>query len=81
MTPLLLFLADVSALGDPLFVWVGLLAMVAMLAVGWLLLVRVVRRVMRDPAYYEVARVRYQLFGQKETCRMPTPAERARFLG
>lgn len=45
---------------------------------SWL---RVVPRGIRDPAYDAVARVRYRLFGQKETCRMPTPAERARFLG
>lgn len=50
---------------------------------GWRVLswLRVVPRVVRDPAYDAVARVRYRLFGQKETCRMPTPAERARFLG
>jgi predicted DCC family thiol-disulfide oxidoreductase YuxK len=34
----------------------------------------------RDLGYKIVARSRYRLFGQKETCRLPTPAERARFL-
>lgn len=34
----------------------------------------------RDVGYKIVARSRYRLFGQKETCRLPTPEERARFL-
>ena len=36
---------------------------------------------LRDLGYKAVARSRYRLFGQKETCRLPTPDERARFLG
>jgi predicted DCC family thiol-disulfide oxidoreductase YuxK len=39
-----------------------------------------VPRPLRDAAYSVVARYRYAIFGKKETCRMPTPAERARFL-
>lgn len=35
---------------------------------------------LRDLVYKAVARSRYRLFGQKETCRLPTPDERARFL-
>lgn len=35
---------------------------------------------LRDLGYLLVARNRYRLFGRKDTCRMPTPAERARFL-
>lgn len=35
---------------------------------------------LRDVGYVLVARNRYRLFGRKDTCRMPTPAERARFL-
>jgi predicted DCC family thiol-disulfide oxidoreductase YuxK len=35
---------------------------------------------LRNLGYDLVARNRYRLFGQHETCRMPTPAERARFL-
>lgn len=31
-------------------------------------------------AYDLVAKSRYRLFGKKETCRIPTPEERARFL-
>lgn len=34
----------------------------------------------RDSVYKWIARNRYRWFGEKETCRLPTPAERARFL-
>ena len=37
-------------------------------------------RPLRDLAYWLVAKSRYRLFGKHETCRLPTPAERARFL-
>lgn len=36
--------------------------------------------VIRDTVYRMVARNRYRLFGQRSTCRMPTEAERSRFL-
>jgi len=35
---------------------------------------------LRNLGYRLVAENRYQWFGKKETCRMPTPTERARFL-
>ncbi len=35
---------------------------------------------LRDIGYRLVAANRYRLFGRKETCRLPTPAERAQFL-
>ena len=35
---------------------------------------------LRNLVYSIVARNRYSLFGKKETCRLPTPEERARFL-
>ena len=35
---------------------------------------------LRDLGYKIVARSRYRLFGKKETCRLPTSAERARFI-
>jgi predicted DCC family thiol-disulfide oxidoreductase YuxK len=47
-------------------------------AVGRLL--RFVPRPLRDAGYSLVARNRYAIFGKKETCRIPTAAERARFL-
>lgn len=37
-------------------------------------------RPLRDWGYAMIARNRYRFFGKKETCRMPTPAERSRFL-
>jgi predicted DCC family thiol-disulfide oxidoreductase YuxK len=46
-------------------------------AYGWL---RFVPRVIRDLVYRLIARNRYRWFGKKEACRLPTPAERARFL-
>jgi predicted DCC family thiol-disulfide oxidoreductase YuxK len=41
---------------------------------------RLVPRPLRDLGYATVARWRYAIFGKREACRMPTPAERARFL-
>lgn len=35
---------------------------------------------LRNKAYDLVAANRYKIFGKKETCRLPTPEERARFL-
>ena len=35
----------------------------------------------RDAVYRYVAENRYRWFGKRETCRLPTPEERARFLG
>ncbi len=35
---------------------------------------------LRDVGYRAVSKLRYRLFGKKETCRLPTPDERARFL-
>ena len=35
---------------------------------------------LRDPIYKFIAKRRYQWFGKKETCRLPTAAEKARFL-
>ncbi len=37
-------------------------------------------RPLRDVGYRIVAANRYRLFGKKETCRLPTPNERRRFL-
>jgi predicted DCC family thiol-disulfide oxidoreductase YuxK len=41
---------------------------------------RLVPPPLRDLGYAVVARYRYAIFGKKETCRMPTAAERSRFL-
>ena len=48
----------------------------------WRLLsaLRVVPRPLRDAVYGLIARRRYQWFGRKESCRLPGPHERERFL-
>ena len=43
-------------------------------------LARFVPQALRLPVYRLIARNRYRWFGKKETCRLPTAAERARFL-
>jgi predicted DCC family thiol-disulfide oxidoreductase YuxK len=39
-----------------------------------------VPRFLRDPGYRLVAAVRYRVWGKRDSCRLPTPEERARFL-
>jgi predicted DCC family thiol-disulfide oxidoreductase YuxK len=46
----------------------------------WLWPLHWMPRFLRNAAYRFVARHRYRWFGKSETCMMPTPAERARFL-
>ena len=47
----------------------------------WLVsLLRVVPRFLRDPVYDWVARNRYRWFGKHESCPLPPPEQRARFL-
>ena len=46
----------------------------------FLCLLLFIPRVIRNPAYRMLARNRYRLFGKKESCRMPTEQEHARFL-
>ena len=41
----------------------------------------IVPRSLRDAVYRFIARNRYRWFGKSETCRVPTPELRARFLG
>jgi predicted DCC family thiol-disulfide oxidoreductase YuxK len=45
-----------------------------------LALARFVPRFLRRPLYRGVARRRYRWFGRRESCRVPTEAERGRFL-
>ncbi|MCE9667303.1 thiol-disulfide oxidoreductase DCC family protein [Myxococcus stipitatus] len=49
---------------------------------GWKLFYAfmLVPRPLRDAVYRLVARNRYRMFGKAESCRMPTPELRARFL-
>ncbi|MBX3225204.1 MAG: DUF393 domain-containing protein [Labilithrix sp.] len=46
----------------------------------WLFALIVVPRPLRDVVYGWIGRNRYRWFGKTETCRVPTPALRARFL-
>ncbi|HEY2873255.1 MAG TPA: DCC1-like thiol-disulfide oxidoreductase family protein [Reyranella sp.] len=46
----------------------------------WLLPLRWVPRVIRDPIYDVIARNRYRWFGQRPACFVPTPETRARFI-
>lgn len=41
---------------------------------------RLLPRVVSDLGYRLFARLRYLVWGRRDTCRIPTPAERARFL-
>ena len=47
---------------------------------GFLSLLRLVPRGIRDFVYRTIARNRYRWFGQRDTCRIPSPEERSRFL-
>lgn len=40
----------------------------------------VIPKFLRDPIYNLIAKNRYRMFGKKDTCRLPTPEERAKFL-
>ena len=46
--------------------------------IGWLLWL--IPLPLRDIGYRLIAASRYRLFGRTETCRLPTPAQRERFL-
>lgn len=41
----------------------------------------IIPRPIRDWAYSQIARRRYRWFGKRDSCMMPTPELRARFLG
>ena len=46
----------------------------------WLVPVRWVPRFIRDPVYGTIARNRYDWFGKRPTCFVPTPGTRDRFI-
>jgi predicted DCC family thiol-disulfide oxidoreductase YuxK len=46
----------------------------------WLAALILVPRPLRDLVYWWIGRNRYRWFGKSETCRVPTPELRARFL-
>jgi predicted DCC family thiol-disulfide oxidoreductase YuxK len=41
---------------------------------------QILPRVVRDPIYRLIARYRYRVFGKYDTCMLPDPAQRSRFL-
>lgn len=45
-----------------------------------LLIFIIIPKLLRDRIYNFIAAHRYDWFGQRETCRLPTPEERSRFL-
>lgn len=58
------------------------IALAARLDGAWRLAgaLRLLPRPLRDAVYDGVAAVRYRVFGRRAACRVPTPAERSRFL-
>ena len=61
----------------------AILALLAELPSPWpftAALFRIVPRALRDLLYRFIARIRYRVWGRYDTCPIPTPAERARFL-
>jgi predicted DCC family thiol-disulfide oxidoreductase YuxK len=61
----------------------AVLAVLSRLDGGWQLLgnFRYMPQPLRDWAYSEFARNRFRLFGRRETCMVPTPELRERFIG
>lgn len=61
----------------------AILACLTVIGGGWVFLAavaRIVPRSLRDIAYNWLARNRYRLFADSDSCTLPTAAERARFL-
>jgi predicted DCC family thiol-disulfide oxidoreductase YuxK len=61
----------------------GVAALLAQLPQPWPIIgamLRVIPRALRDLGYRLIARLRYHIAGRLESCPVPTPAERARFL-
>jgi len=61
----------------------AILGALKVLGGGWAVFAwfaRIVPRPLRDAAYRWLARNRIRLFGKADSCAVPTPAERARFL-
>lgn len=48
--------------------------------ISWLKMSLIVPRFIRDFVYNIIAQNRYQVFGKVEQCRLPDPAQRARFV-
>jgi predicted DCC family thiol-disulfide oxidoreductase YuxK len=61
----------------------AVLKVAGFLSFPWALAVvfRIIPRFLRDAAYKTIATNRYKWFGKRDTCRVPTSAEREKFLG
>lgn len=46
----------------------------------WLVVLKIIPRPIRDFGYDIIAKNRYRWFGRKESCMIPTPELRARFM-
>jgi len=68
--------------GAPVLRSTGVLALAARLPAPWrwARVLAGVPRAWRDGVYDWIAANRYRLFGRRQVCRLPTPAERARFV-
>jgi predicted DCC family thiol-disulfide oxidoreductase YuxK len=68
--------------GEPKFRSSGALGLAARLPAPWRWAtgLALLPRTWRDGVYDWIAAHRYRLFGRRATCRLPTPAERARFV-
>ncbi|MCD9006978.1 thiol-disulfide oxidoreductase DCC family protein [Luteimonas sp. XNQY3] len=60
----------------------GVIEVLCRLGGAWraAVVLRLVPRALRDPAYRLLARNRYRMFGRREACMVPPPEVRARFL-
>ena len=60
----------------------GALAVARYLGGAWHLarVVAIIPRVLRDFGYDSFARIRYRVFGRYDSCPIPTPEQRARFI-
>ena len=69
--------------GRPYFASEASLEICRTLGLPWSLMsfVRVVPRRIRDAIYFWIARNRMRVFGRTESCYLPTPKYRSRFLG
>lgn len=60
----------------------GSIRTLARLGLPWSLvnLCRILPAILRDPLYDLVARNRYRIAGRRQSCMVPTPEERGRFI-
>ena len=79
----LVFIEPDGAAGENVYVRSeGALRVARYLGGAWRLarIVAIVPRVLRDWAYDAFARIRYRVFGKHDSCPVPTPEQRARFI-